>query len=184
MDLPEPILPLPPPDMTVAQDHEGLAWRFGQDPAVAAMAGLFAASLAVAGALGAAAGLRGMLALLLVALLPLWVAIFAMRRTTIRLTSRALRVQGRGSERQDLRLDDLVEAKCSQSSRGDWALVVRTRNETAVLGARQPEEHLRWMALAIEHAIRRSGHREAVDGREWNFLRRAPEEISRLREPE
>jgi hypothetical protein len=79
-----------------------------------------------------------------------------------------------------VRIDDLVEARCARSDRGDLALVLQTHHETIVIGSRQPEHALQWMLRAVEHARGRNAEREAEDGREWGFLRRAPEEIARL----
>jgi hypothetical protein len=176
--------------MDTALDHDGVCWTYGQRTDVALGAGGAVLLLLVGGiggtfALGWLAG-AGIAA---VALVPALIALQALRRTTVRLTTRALSIEGRaplplgwGSERREIRIDDIRDARCAQSDRGDWALVVRTRDETVVVGSGHDEDWLRWLCSAVEHARARNAQREAVDGREWGFLRTAPEAIERLRE--
>ncbi|MEZ4235598.1 MAG: hypothetical protein R3F59_05425 [Myxococcota bacterium] len=174
-------LPAPPPGMDARVDHEGVTWRFGRRVDVAVVA----AGVGLAMALVPVGVGRGGLLVLPLALACLAVVIASLRRTTLRISSRSLDLHTKtllGTDRAQIRIDDVTDARCARSDRGDLALVVRTAQQTVVVGAHQPEEALGWALLAVEHARRASAGREAAEGREWSFQRYAPDEVTRLRE--
>ena len=183
-----PALPAPPPAMGAVLDHAGVTWRYGHQTGVAVIAGAVSLASLAAVVGGVVVGVwLGVGVAAVVGGVAVLVLLQALRRNTLRLTSRNLTVQGLTlghRDRWDLRIDDLEEVNCAMSDRGDWALVIRTKEERAVVAAGQPEAWLKWLASAVDHARARSAQREAVDGREWAFLRTAPEDLTRLTDGE
>lgn len=165
-------------------DHEGVAWTYGRRElaALACVAVFVAAFLVGIVAYPVAPAVSPIAAL--VALVAVYVAVRAMGTHTARVTTRAITVTTRtalgGTSVTNVRLDDVVHASAAQSKHGDWALVVRTRDETTVIGSGEPKDEVVWMGSAVHQAIHGSSERERVEGREWGFLRNAPEAITAL----
>ncbi|MEQ1569497.1 MAG: hypothetical protein ABMA64_27925, partial [Myxococcota bacterium] len=83
-----------------------------------------------------------------------------------------------------VRLDDLTSAAVSEDPTTErCALVLDTvRGDRHVVGLGAPREHLAAFAGWLAEARERIAERERSEGREWSFLRRPPEAITRLRD--
>jgi hypothetical protein len=166
--------------MVVRTDHDGVTWvRYGVVGAVGAVAAVavlaFGASAALAtwhllafAALTAATFVAGALAVRLV------------RGEELRVTVRALTADG-----LTVRLDDIATVQVLSDARsGRDALVVETRRgDRHVLAPGSLPQHLSWFLRRIDEARAVTAERERREGREWTFLRHAPEDLDKLREP-
>lgn len=170
--------------MSAVIDHEGVAWTYGRREAAAFVsAGVAAVGFAATFALFAVAPPFAVIAAL-PGLLGAYVAVQALRSHTARVTTRAITLTSRTALGRTvataIRLDDIVHAAAARSKHGDWAVVVRTRSACTVIGSGEPEDDAAWMAAAVHQAIHRSAERERVEGREWGFLRNAPETLTAI----
>jgi hypothetical protein len=170
-----------PPGMDASYDHDGAHWRFGGSVLavlVSVLVGLVAlgAGVAFGGWVWALVGLVWLVALLVLAQ--------SLPSTRVQVTMRAVIVEHRslsGLTRQVVRLDDITQQVVASTTSGDSALVLRTRDETVVIGSGCDPQHLTWFCQMVEHARILISVREQREGREWTFLRKAPEEIDQLR---
>lgn len=173
----------PPADMPIELGHDGVVWTLGARPFARELAVL---SIVTAGALLGTAAIRWWLALIAIApaVVAFAAAAQAARRTRVRVTDRAVIVEARtlgGTEVTRVALDELTGISV-QVVDGDAGLVVRTRRDTVVIGVGRPREEVDWMIGAVGAAQEAFGRREQAEGREWTFLRRVPEGLTRLRE--
>jgi hypothetical protein len=174
-------LPPIPPGMNASFDHDGAHWRLTRNLNVALVAfamALLTGTLLVPywpWSLGPAAVIWPISGLVLVQ---------SLQRTQVRVNSHELTLEQRSLgriQRRIVRVDDIVHHAVATSDRGESALVVKTREETVVIGAGCDPRHLAWLAQAVGAARRLTGLREQEEGREWSFLRRAPEALDVLR---
>jgi hypothetical protein len=171
-----------PPGMTASYDHDGAHWRFGGST-LAALSSLMVALTALLAGLAYGGWVWALAALVL--LIALVVLLQSLPSTHVQLTLRAVIVEHRslaGLQRQVVRLDDITQQSVASTTSGDSALVLRTREETVVIGSGCDPAHLVWFSQMVQHARSLTSLREQQEGREWTFLRKAPEEIGQLRE--
>ncbi|MCA9494557.1 MAG: hypothetical protein KC621_31735 [Myxococcales bacterium] len=183
-------LPPTPEGCDVEVAHDGIVWRSRTSPArwaglVFALA-LASALVALGVFLGAWIGVVGVLFAALAGL----VAVQSGRRSEVRIDDRQLVVEdiglfGTRTERiamADLRSLEVVERP---DDLGPGWLVARTRTERLVVGQGQSPEVVAWLHAALLLAIDGQARRAEAEGREYPFLRTAPEQLKALaREPE
>ena len=173
-------LPPPPADMKARLTHDGVEWvvRANLWPW---HVGLGAAAVAI----GVVAVVLGIPLLALASLLPVvfWGLVVAQRggRSVMRVRERAITVDDVTLPIDELRVAKLVEPVQLE---GGWALVLKADGEVVSFGEGQPVDHLEWMLRAVAEAGRLHGGREEVEGREYSFLRKPPEQLRALTDRE
>lgn len=183
-------LPPPPAGSDVEVGHDGVVWRSKPSPArwAALVVALSLAGALVALGLFAAAWLAGV-GLALGALVGL-IALQSARRSEVRIDDRQVVVEqvgALGTKTERLAMADLrsLEVVPRPDDDGPGWLVARTRTERLVIGQGQPPEVVAWLHAALLLAIEGQARRAEAEGREYPFLRKAPEQLEALaRRPE
>lgn len=87
-----------------------------------------------------------------------------------------------GPRRRVVPLPELLRMSVSGASRSadHYALLLSTDDETIVVAAGADEEHLLWVAAAIQEAEHTRARREGAAGREYLFDRVVPGAVTRL----
>ena len=191
---------LPPHGLPTESRHDGVHCTLGPDPrnallvhatfylgAAAVLVGAVAPALTGASWLLAAAppglGLLGLWALL--------VSQYA-RRTEVEVTDRAVTIVRhrlfRAPERIRLPLDELEVRRGMPRYEGDSGMILISHGEEVhAVGHGRPDPHLAWVVAAIVQARQHLVEREQREGREWGFMKKAPDAVEALRggrEPE
>lgn len=173
----------PPASMSAQVTHDGVVWDVGRRGAwpLFVLGGLL-----VAGGLGAVAASVWGAGILVAAGAGIWLVGFVSgsRRIVVRLTDRAIAVEHRtawSATVERLPLDELRSVRIvGEEEAPEAKLVLRGRDAVLVVGVGRPEAELVWMAGAIDAASAAFARREQAEGREWTFLRKAPEALRRL----
>lgn len=170
--------------MSAKLDHEGVTWSFGGNT-LAVLFALMAALAAIPTIL--LPYLVGVAVLLVIWPISALVILQNLVRTTVSVSSRAVVIERRaigGTEREMVRIDEILSHQVSQNKNGDFGLVLKTRDRTIVVGSAQEKRHLDWLGEAVTLARSLSLDREQREGREWGFLRKVPEALQRVRDPD
>jgi hypothetical protein len=174
----------PPADLPIELDHDGVVWTIGARSGAAPLAGVAVGGGLVLVDLAVTvtpwAGFGAALAFLVAAALGTQVV----SRTRVRVNDRAVVVEERGLRGTIVTrvpLDELASLTVAERD-DEVQLVLRTRERTLVVGAGRPRDELEWIVGAVAAAQEAFGRREQAEGREWTFLRKVPEGLTRLRE--
>lgn len=179
-----PQLPPPPEGCEVEVGHDGVIWRSLPRPK-ATLDGVCGFALAGAGVLAALTQslALGLAAAAVVAVVALAVAVQSARRTEVRIDDRQLVVEhigAMGTTTERIAMADLRSVEVGPS-----CLVARTRTERIVIGQGQPPGTVAWLHAALLLAIEGQARRAEAEGREYPFLRKAPEQLHAItRRPE
>lgn len=186
MDAPDALPPVPE-GMTIQITHDGVLWEVAAPvvaiplAAFAWLGAVFVGGMLIGLAAVAVALVVGAVGAVLGAQHPL--------QTQIHVSDWAVSVTVRrlfGTERVRLPLDGIDVAKVSppREEGGTGSLILRSgQTVLSVARGRSPDE-LRWMLAAIEQARHHHRQREVVEGKEYGFMKRAPEEVTRLTRPQ
>lgn len=180
-----PTLPPIPKGMRAELTHDGVRWVV-RSSAQAWSTGVGLVSLLAA---ALATGWLGIGGTPLVAWVPFLLLVPVVwqlsRTTTVEVTDRAVVVERRAGfvrEQERFPLDEVsVRVIEPHEASGDWLMVVRAGDDGATLGRGQPSHHLAWMVEAIDVGRAGFAARERAEGREYSFLRKAPEALEQLR---
>ncbi len=155
--------------------HDGVRWRIPTGGLLVVWSAVVLGPSLAAGA--AAVALEHLLPLgLAVGGVLLWALGVAQRQrpVTVRITPRAVHVDDVVLPLDELSVAKLVEPPTPD---GGWKLVLRAGERVVAVGEGRPRPHLEWLLAAIDEARARFASREALEGREYSFLRKAPEQL-------
>lgn len=181
----EPLGPAPK-RMEAQLTHDGVTWRYTPD--LGDLVSPLAMFLVLAGAAVTSLGLTyglplAALAAAAAAAVAVVITARVKRAERVMLTDRTLTVEVRRlltTERTVLRLDDLEMAKLTMEG---TCVVFRTADTLTSVGVGQPRDHVAWFARAVGVALGEVESREQAEGREYTFMRTAPEALRALKEP-
>ncbi len=171
-----------PAGMAVEVTHSGVRWRTHTSPVAIWVALLGLATTTIMLGVGSfiVSGVPWLGAIPVLLAVPIGLQLSS---TTLVLTDRAVTVRVRqalSTRVERFPLDEITHAGISHPH-GDPVLVVRSEESSVGLGRGQPEAYLEWVVGAID--VPRAGFhaRERVEGREWSFMRKTPEDLQALR---
>ena len=111
--------------------------------------------------------------------------VVTLRGHRLRITEWAITIEERGlfsSDRIVIPLGELVGVRLGHAVMDEnrWALVIKTKEESHLIGAGMARVRLGWVLDAIQEAERTRARREGVDGREYLFEKVVPDEVRDL----
>lgn len=170
--------------MAVELRHDGAVWTLeghAAHPLSPVLVGGVAALVALlgAGSVGLAVGV-----VVLTVLVALVVA-QTERRVVVEVSDRALtvtRLRWLGRDRTRLAIDEIEAAWVSppREQGGSDSAVFRVDDTYVAVGPGRPDEELRWLVAAVRAAMEHHERRTRVEGREYRFMKKAPEGLASL----